>query len=225
MFCSKPILLICFCLLFRLRGTVSSSPLFHFCFSEGNYTAHTPYGFNLNNLLNSLSKTTPPTGFSLGSNGKGQYRVNGLALCRGDIRQRCPTNKGAAIWYDYCLLKFSNLEFFGEIDNQYRFYMWNVQEVSNPAEFNAKVKYLLNAVSRKAYASPKLYATGELEIGASQKLYGLAQCSRDLSSANCQSCLDRAISELPNCCDAKRGGRVVGASCNFRYELYPFVNA
>ncbi|KAJ8749399.1 hypothetical protein K2173_018891 [Erythroxylum novogranatense] len=238
---SKHILLICLCLLLRLHGTVCSNPLSHLCFSQGRYIVKSPYHFNLNFLLNSLSKTTSPTGFALGSDGEGQYRVNGLALCRGDVStedcktcvaeasieigQRCHANKGAAIWYDYCLLKYSNLEIFGEIDNQYRFYMSNVQEVCNPVEFNAKVKYLLSAVSSKAYASPELYAIGELELEASQKLYGLAQCTRDLSSANCQSCLDEAISELPNCCNAKRGGRVVGGSCNFRYELYPFVKA
>ncbi|KAJ8749258.1 hypothetical protein K2173_018737 [Erythroxylum novogranatense] len=221
-----------------IQTVLGVDPLLHFCTSNQNFSANDPYHTSFNRLVRFFYNQAPIGGFALGSLGLERERPYGLAMCRADvsvsdcrtcivgakIRQRCPTNKGAAIWYDYCLLKFSNLEFFGEIDNQYRFYMWNVQEVSNPAEFNAKVKYLLNAVSRKAYTSPKLYATGELELEASQKLYGLAQCSRDLSSANCQSCLDQAISELPNCCNAKRGGRVVGASCNFRYELYPFVN-
>jgi hypothetical protein len=182
----------------------------------------------------------PSTGFGLGSTGQGQNQANGLALCRGDVsstncktcvvdagkelRERCPHKKGAIIWYDNCLLKYSNIDFFGEIDNRNKFYMWNVQGVKNPTSFNGKVKDLLGSLSNKAYARTKFYATGNLKLGSSSKLYGLAQCTRDLSSLDCKKCLDTAISELPNCCDGKRGGRVVGGSCNVRYELYPFVN-
>uniref|UniRef100_A0A7N2LJN6 Gnk2-homologous domain-containing protein n=1 Tax=Quercus lobata TaxID=97700 RepID=A0A7N2LJN6_QUELO len=103
--------------------------------------------------------------------------------------------------------------------------MWNVEDVENPTSFNLKVKDLLSRLSNKAYANPKFYATGDLKLDSSSKLYGLAQCTRDLSGLDCKKCLDTAISELPNCCDGKRGGRVVGGSCNVRYELYHFVHA
>nr|POE96279.1 cysteine-rich repeat secretory protein 38 [Quercus suber] len=103
--------------------------------------------------------------------------------------------------------------------------MWNVEDVENPTSFNPKVKDLLSRLSNKAYTNPKFYATGDLKFDSSSKLYGLAQCTRDLSGLDCKKCLDTAISELPNCCDGKRGGRVVGGSCNVRYELYPFVDA
>ncbi|MBA0779322.1 hypothetical protein Gotri_003584 [Gossypium trilobum] len=65
----------------------------------------------------------------------------------------------------------------------------------------------------------------EMELYGSNKLYGLTQCTKDLSSTECKKCLDGIIEELPTCCDEKEGGRVVGGSCNFRYEIYPFVNA
>ena len=103
--------------------------------------------------------------------------------------------------------------------------MWNLRNVSNPVWFNQKTKTLLSQLSEEAYVAPKMYATGELELGESEKLYGLVQCTRDLSTVDCKKCLDGAISELPNCCDGKEGGRVVGGSCNFRYEIYPFVNS
>ncbi|KAI5337855.1 hypothetical protein L3X38_017126 [Prunus dulcis] len=121
-------------------------------------------------------------------------------------------------------VQYSNVNFAGKVDNNNRFYMWNVLEVDDPMPFNAKVKELLSGLSTKASSNPKFYATGELELSSSETLYGLTQCTRDLSSSNCKKCLDDAISELPNCCDAKRGGRVVGGSCNFRYELYPIVD-
>ncbi|KAJ6991295.1 cysteine-rich repeat secretory protein 38-like [Populus alba x Populus x berolinensis] len=88
-----------------------------------------------------------------------------------------------------------------------------------------KTKELLTQLANKVQATPKLYETGEMELGESTKLYGLVQCTRDLSSAVCKKCLDGIIGELPSCCDGKEGGRVVSGSCNFRYEIYPFVNA
>jgi hypothetical protein len=177
----------------------------------------------------------------MGSKGQKPVQAYGLALCRGDastsdcktcvveagseIRKRCPYNKAAIIWYDNCLLKYSNKGFFGQIDNGNKFYMWNVNAVSEPVPFNEKTKELLTQLANKAKATPKLYATGGMELGESTKLYGLVQCTRDLSSAVCKKCLDGIIGELPSCCDGKEGGRVVSGSCNFRYEIYPFVNA
>ncbi|GMP54220.1 hypothetical protein CsSME_00019451 [Camellia sinensis var. sinensis] len=204
---------------------IGVDPLFHFCSSPENFTANSPYESNLNKLMSYLYLKTPPTGFGVGSVGQYQDTANGLSLCRGDIRKRCPYNKGSVIWYDNCLVKYSNTDFFGKIDNGNRFYMWNLRNVSNPLSFNQKTKDLLSQLSQQAYVAPKMYATGESELGYSEKLYGLVQCTRDLSSVDCKKCLDGIISELPSCCDGKEGGRVVGGSCNFRYEIYPFVNA
>ncbi|XP_022969235.1 cysteine-rich repeat secretory protein 38-like [Cucurbita maxima] len=220
-----------------------SAFLFHICSSFDNYTAHTPYASNLNQALDQLASNAPPSGFGLSSVGKDnlQNQVNGLALCRGDvssadckncvatasqeIRERCPYGKGAAIWYDFCVLKYSNTKFFGKIDNRNKFYMWNLEESDDPAAFNEQVKRLLTSLSEKVEATRNLYVIGDVEIKASEKLYGLVQCTRDLPSGGCKKCLEIAIGELPSCCDAKIGGRVVGGSCNFRYELYPIVDA
>lgn len=96
--------------------------------------------------------------------------------------------------------------------------------MSNPASFNTQTKAILTELTKKATAGghQKLFATGEKSLGE-KKLYGLVQCTRDLRSESCKACLDGIIGELPNCCDGKEGGRVVGGSCNVRYEIYPFV--
>ncbi|XP_052207993.1 cysteine-rich repeat secretory protein 38-like [Diospyros lotus] len=228
-----------FCLLFP--AVLSTGPLFHKCFNQANYTANSPFASNLKALADLLYAKAPPTGFGLGSAGQGRDQVNGLALCRGDassstckacvreaskeIRERCPRKKGAIIWYDNCLYKYSDSYFFGEIDTANKFYMFNTQDVKDPKYFNRKTKDLLSGLVDKAGNTTLLYATGEMELKKSMKLYGLVQCTRDLSANDCKKCLDDAIAELPDCCDGKEGGRVVGGSCNFRYEIYPFVNA
>ncbi|XP_038714512.1 cysteine-rich repeat secretory protein 38-like [Tripterygium wilfordii] len=216
-------------------------PLYHFCStSQNNFSSHSPYETNLNNLMAYLYHQTPSKGFGLGKLGQNQDKAYGLALCRGDvstpdcktcvaeasseIRKRCANNKGGVIWYDNCMLKYMDKEFFGQIDNQYKFYMWNTNNVSDPIVFNKNVKALLGKLGMEAASSSKLYSVGEMEMKGSEKLYGLAQCTRDLTSVDCKKCIDGVIGELPSCCDGKKGGRVVGGSCNVRYEIYPFVS-
>ncbi|XP_022136169.1 cysteine-rich repeat secretory protein 38-like [Momordica charantia] len=217
-----------------------NSLLFHTCSTSQNFTHDSPYALNLKQAFYNLASTTPPSGFALASIGHDlQSQVDALALCRGDvspadcagciatagheIQQLCPYGKGGAIWYDFCLLRYSNAKFFGKIDNGARLYMWNVEEAENAASFNEEVRKLLMGLSEKVEATPNLYAVGEVEMEGSKKVYGLVQCTRDLSSGACKKCVDDAIAELPKCCDAKIGGRVIGGSCNFRYEVYPFV--
>lgn len=101
--------------------------------------------------------------------------------------------------------------------------MWNVKNVSNPTTFNNKTKELLSKLAKVASISPKLYGVGKLELIESNKLYGLVQCTRDLSNSECFTCLDTAIGELHLYSDGKEGGRVVNGSCNIRYEIYPFM--
>ncbi|KAK6919407.1 Gnk2-homologous domain [Dillenia turbinata] len=226
-------------LLLQVGVGVGVDPLAYSCTSSENFTPNGTYASNLSKLLGNLYFKTPPTGFGVDMVGQySQNQVNGLALCRGDVNatecqtcvagasseigKLCPCNKGAIIWYDNCLLKYSDMDFIGKIDNQNKFYLVNVNNASDPTTFNQRTIRLLSYLSSEAYAAPQMYAAGELELGGSEKLYGLVQCTRDLSSSDCQKCLDDAVSEIPSCCEGKQGGRVVGGSCNIRYEIYPF---
>ncbi|KAJ4729984.1 Cysteine-rich repeat secretory protein [Melia azedarach] len=227
---------------FLLQTGFGVGSIFHICTSSENNTgADDLYEANWNKLMGYLYCQAPPTGFGKGNLGESPNPANyGLALCRGDvsvsdcktcvvdasveIQKSCPNNKAAIIWYDNCLLKYSDKDFFGQIDNSNKFYMWNLQSVSNPGLFNQKTKTMLSQLANKAYISPKMYAVGETELGDSKKLYGLTQCTRDLSANDCKKCLDGIIAELPRCCAGKEGGRVISGSCNFRYEMYPIVS-
>ena len=59
----------------------------------------------------------------------------------------------------FSLLKHSNINFFGKIDDKNKFYTSNAQDVDDPVTFSLKVRELLNSLSNKAYADPKFYAT------------------------------------------------------------------
>lgn len=84
---------------------------------------------------------------------------------------------------------------------------------------------LLSELAGEASESKKMFASGEVEFDEGRKkVYGMAQCSRDLSKVDCKKCVDDAVGELPLCCQGKEGGRVVGGSCGIIYEIYPFLN-
>ncbi|KAE8686674.1 putative Cysteine-rich RLK 29 [Hibiscus syriacus] len=72
--------------------------------------------------------------------------------------------------------------------------------------------------------SRNMYATKETEVSSYLKLYGLVQCTPDLTVPDCQSCLRTAIAQIPNTFGVKKSGsgRVLTPSCNIRYETYPF---
>lgn len=48
------------------------------------------------------------------------------------------------------------------------------------------------------------------------------QCTPDMSSLECNECLEQAIDSLPSEFESTIGARVMKPSCNIRYESYPF---
>ncbi|KAG5114479.1 hypothetical protein JHK82_037748 [Glycine max] len=118
-----------------------------------------PYGANLNQLFELLHTKVPPTGFGHGSIGQGTDQVNATKK----LQERCPPKKkGTIVWYDYCLIKYSNEYFFGEIDEKNKFYMVNIYDVDDPATFGDKVNELLSGLSYTASQIPMLYAISDL---------------------------------------------------------------
>ncbi|XXG69361.1 hypothetical protein AAC387_Pa06g2248 [Persea americana] len=73
--------------------------------------------------------------------------------------------------------------------------------------------------------NPSRIATGVTDYTQSASLYGLAQCTRDLSNGSCYRCLEEAIGGIQLCCDGKRGGNAYFVSCNIKYDIYPFYPA
>ncbi|XP_058217628.1 cysteine-rich repeat secretory protein 38-like [Rhododendron vialii] len=217
------------------------SPIDYSC-PSGTFAPNSTYSKNLNNLLSYLDSETPLTGFSNGSLGLSPNRTYGLALCRGDINSSfckacvdqassdiqkiCPLKKEAVVWYEFCELRYSNLSFFGQIDNGDKFYQVNHNESSNPVSFNQQVITLLKWLREEAIISPKLYANGALiSIENSPTVYGVVQCTRDLSSANCNECLTGAINLVPKLALGRVGAKIWSGSCNVRYEIYQFYTA
>lgn len=92
--------------------------------------------------------------------------------------------------------------------------------------FNEVLAGLLNALATKAANSEdEKFETGEVNLTSSVTLYGLVQCTPELSLFDCNMCFRSAIASVPNCCDGKQGARVLLPGCNIRYQVYPFYNS
>lgn len=218
--------------------------LYHFCINDvGNYTSNSTYKANLDTLLSSIpSDTTIDYGFYNFSAGESSDKVNAIGLCRGDVlpdacrsclndsriqlTKLCPNQKAAMGWYDNCMLRYSNASIFGTgaVQTSPSFFMWNSANTSDVEEFNQVLGNLMVSLRNKAASGDwqSKFATGQANVSSFETIYGLMQCTPDLSSLSCSNCLEGATNNIPNCCDGKRGGRVVRPSCNLRFETYRF---
>jgi hypothetical protein len=117
----------------------------------------------------------------------------------------------------------------GVVETSPSFYMWNTANVSANYlnRFNDDLRSLLESLRSRAVAGGSLrkFAAENATAPNFQTLYALVQCTPDLSEEDCNGCLVEAFRNIPQCCDGKQGGRVIGRSCNMRFEVYPFYNS
>ncbi|KAF3451654.1 hypothetical protein FNV43_RR07750 [Rhamnella rubrinervis] len=167
----------------------------------------------------------------------------GLFMCRGDIikstliceecvvnasteiRRRCPVEKEATIWYDKCMLHYSGEPIYSVLGETTPTFL---PSSNNARKDNDSVELLwagmINTLAAKAASSPKKFAATEEVVNSQSTLYGLVQCTPDLSASDCRLCFQRAIAATPICCKGRGGGRVLLRSCNIRYEFHRFFD-
>ncbi|KAK4798207.1 hypothetical protein SAY86_030533 [Trapa natans] len=222
----------------------AADSIFHFCGSTGNFTARSTYEKNLNSLLGSFSSSNSFTnGFLNLSSGESPDQVNGIALCRGDmvpsdcraciadasveIIRKCPAQKESVIFYEFCLLRYSDNTIYGVSASGNMFYMWNVNNATSISQFNQALRDLMYKLKDQAAAgnSTLKFAVGSEPGPDFRNIYGLTQCSPDLSATQCSDCLEDKIGNIAGCCNGKIGGRVIGPSCYIRFEVGRFYNA
>ncbi|XP_076907094.1 cysteine-rich receptor-like protein kinase 10 isoform X2 [Bidens hawaiensis] len=231
----------------HLTNTVTHAqpPAFikYYCENAANYTRNSTYQINLSVALSALPSTNSGLGFFNFSSGQGSDRVNSVALCRGDVnpdacrsclddsivnlQQFCPNQKEAIIYYDNCLLQYSNQTVLGHVNASAMstLYFWNLQNATDKDQFNRALRLLLSKLRAEAAAgdSLKKFASGNTTGPDLPRIYGLMQCTPDLSEEQCSDCLEWAVNQFViNGHGGMVGGRTVIPTCNFRYEIYRF---
>ncbi|XP_061983511.1 cysteine-rich receptor-like protein kinase 29 [Populus nigra] len=239
------------CLLFMKVLAMAQQPsdqpvmLYKDCVGKGNYTTNSTYQANLNQLLTSIyTNTEINNGFYNFSYGQDADTVYSIALCRPDISpdvcrvcirnasdflvRLCPNFVEAIGGLDNCMVRYTNRSIFNRMEKGPYFWVYDDRRtVSDVVGFNQSRMTLLGRLSDQAAAgdSRYKYAMDQIDVPKNfQKIYALVQCTPDLSASECRDCLYNASGLIPQCCDARQGGRVIYPSCNFRYEIDRFYD-
>ncbi|VAH69422.1 unnamed protein product [Triticum turgidum subsp. durum] len=215
--------------------------------SSGNYTSNSTYQANLLLLSSTLpnkavSNTTSL--FATATTGDALDIVYALALCRGDTtdasdcescvaaafpdaQQICPYNKDATLYYDACMLRFSNHNFLLANSTEDKKSWITLRNNLNFTTGGDSAKHLLlmrlNSTAQAAANSSRRFITSRLGVDlVPTTVYCLMQCTPDLTPDDCAACLQLVLKHTIKSLDGAQGGRILGTRCSMRYELYHF---
>ncbi|CAL4992019.1 unnamed protein product [Urochloa decumbens] len=209
-------------LLLTLTPSLTAGIPWQACDTTRNYTANSTYGGNLRLVAAALPSNVSksPTLFAKALIGTAPNIVYALGQCNGDqstsachdcisssfdaAQKLCPGNNGAAIFYDTCLLGFSDQDFLSFTTNSedQEVQLYNVQNITSDSTdgFNAAVFELFNVMADSS-------------------------CTPDLSPWECRGCLVTTIYQMPyTFIPNTKGARIGGLRCTMRYEVYRFYN-
>lgn len=195
--------------------------------SQEKYQPNSPFETNLNTLLSSAVNSASQSlynSFALGndSSAPAESSIYGLYQCRGDLETRdcatcmasavsqinlvCPYTYGAILQFDACFLRYEHIDFLGKPDTSLRYRKCS-KRASNDAEF----------LRRRDDVLANMQGTINFRVSTSGVVEGYAQCIRDLSEADCSSCLADAVVQLKSLCGSSEAADVFLAQCYARY--------
>ncbi|KAF8748114.1 hypothetical protein HU200_013056 [Digitaria exilis] len=238
-------------LAFALAPLAAGDPLGPLCGTSGNYTLNDTYQGNIQRLAATLPKNTSSSQmlFAKAQLGAAPNIVYALALCRGDTnasacgscvatafsdaQQLCAYNKDATIFYDLCLLRYSNQDFLGlHHQQQHRAHTHELPERhhavqgvrrrrGDPPQRHLRLRggQLVQEVRHGGGSVPELrqQESDDLRLGAVHAGH---------VAGRLRSCLSGIIKMGPKL--FQPGSRVVGIlglRCNYRYEQYSFFSS
>lgn len=239
---AKTILLILIVSCLTIHGSSNPSLVNTNCTENSTYNPNSTFRANLDLLFTSLSSSATNLSarkFHNATSGHLSDTVYGLYLCRGDISDavchdcvqrastdildKCPNKKESVIWYDQCMLRYSNRSIFSLMEETPNARQRSINPVDDPNSFIPVVEdSMTRLVNRTAYnSSGAMFATAETKYNGSESMiYSLAQCTPDLSKSECHQCLKDASSGIAS--EAFIMAERHFPSCNVRYSTSLF---
>ncbi|KAF3451638.1 hypothetical protein FNV43_RR07733 [Rhamnella rubrinervis] len=207
------------------------------CSIDDKSAADNEFQINRRNLLDVLAANAPlQNGFYTTETGKKPKKVYGLIQCRGDISAddcrnctnnitriastACQKSKNVWIWFGWCFLRYSNASFFGSVEYSSAA-STNDTDLDVPSMVSKGLDFM-GELAQNASKQPLMFQTAVLDVGQSGKRYGMAQCTRDISKADCRNCLDHQLESFKSVLANKRGWEIHGSSCFMWYQDYQF---
>ncbi|CAO2823688.1 unnamed protein product [Amaranthus hypochondriacus] len=207
--------------------------------TTNRFVRNSDYEANLNTLFDYLTtNSTNPSGYHQASVNNTVY---GHFQCRNDlptstcqdcvatviyggVPQYCPNQKLAILWYSQCLVRYSHKSFFGQVDKKLEFVLNNEDDITgNVTHFDeVLVNMMHNVIAvRAANGGHKKFAAYSADFTTKETIYGMGQCTSDLSPTDCKLCLMLGFDAEES---YKRGAKFFNPSCILRYEMYPFFD-
>ncbi|KAG7650440.1 Gnk2-homologous domain [Arabidopsis thaliana x Arabidopsis arenosa] len=233
-------------LLFSTNLTISESDHIHmstFCnqFSD-NFTQTSTYETNRETVLSSLRLRSSLGSYSNATAGISPDTVRGMFLCRGDISEtscsdcvqtatleisrNCTYQKEAFIFYEECMVRYSDSSFFSLVDERPYIIRYSLSYAPNLDRFPQTLSDKMDELIINATSSPSLSSTPYFledqervkQFEGSFDIDTMAQCSPDLDPRNCTTCLKLAVQEMLECCNQSRWAQIFTPKCLLRYE-------
>ncbi|CAO2823687.1 unnamed protein product [Amaranthus hypochondriacus] len=210
----------------------------NYCPNTTMFGNNTKYESNLNTLFDYLTtNATNPSRYHQASVNDSVY---GHFLCRIDLTTSacrncvtvattqdipiyCPNRKNVILWYDTCLVRYSNQSFFGIMDAIPAFEFYNLNNITgNVTRFEEVLGNMMNNVVavRAAAGGQRKFSIDSVDFTSFQTIYGMGMCTPDISQIKCNECLVRAFDIIRY----TQGGRILVPSCVARFEIYPFFD-
>ncbi|TVU11652.1 hypothetical protein EJB05_45249, partial [Eragrostis curvula] len=211
------------------------------CSTDNNITAGSRYQINVNQLVHRLREGAASNeGFFYTSHGDQPDMAFGLVMCYADyswdqclfcldaaaawVGPGCPYSRTLSVNYDMCLLRYSDANFYGDLDLTLPgYWVRSLTNVTDVASMNETRWNLIDQLTSEAIGLPRRFAYGNQSYvdsqGDLQMMYALAQCRRDLESGECNRCLNNAREGLGKYVPTDTAGYLLGYSCYIRYNL------
>ncbi|MED6208123.1 hypothetical protein PIB30_042233 [Stylosanthes scabra] len=140
----------------------------------------------------------------------------------------CAWNSTGVIWYDECMVRYSNENFFGKVQIKPLTFIWNTDKNNRTSPFEnhldaqAVMYRLIKQLDNDDSDRNMLFNSRKPDVNNEYEGYGFVQCTRDINRSLCASCLCQLMDKTKDCCRSRIGWRLLAPSCNIRYEKYIF---
>ncbi|CAM0906154.1 unnamed protein product [Alopecurus aequalis] len=154
------------------------------------------------------------------------------------LRSLCAGYRDATFYHDLCTVRYSGDDFLARPDdnspvinamdiNGSTYAAWDSRNATSRSFFLSLVDTLFGemAMYGATNSTERRFASGAMYINAQlPTVYGLAQCTPDLSQDQCWQCFQILREQTRQWYDGREGGRILGVRCNIRYEGYQFYD-
>ncbi|KAL8151170.1 hypothetical protein V2J09_020978 [Rumex salicifolius] len=211
---------------------------------NGNYTKGSTYEGYLNQILDSLIPFSATNYFYSYTQRSGSDQIWTLFYCRYDFYlpecqacvkaavnkalNVCNVQKEAVVVYEQCTLHYANRNI-ASLEEEDLVVAWqpSVNNVSMDVKdfYNIVLENLAPLVNQKAYNSSKetmYYGTLIRNITSAYNLYALAQCTPDITAAECGRCLKGCVNSIPASKEGRDFMRLFQPSCQVTYSVSLF---